>query len=91
MVLLVFLLNLCLAGEPEDKAIEAAYIQSGLKYYSDGTLNYLNNNYINKSSILRNGSMLYMVYRNRCTKFEYKWARAEVGLGMAKIEWVFRL
>lgn len=91
MFLLVFLLNIALAGEAEDKAIEAAYIQTGLKRYTDLMNDYVSNNYINKSPILRNGSGLYMIYRNRCLRFEYGPTRSEVGLDTSKVEWVIKL
>ena len=91
MILLLLLYNLCLAGEPEDKAIEAAYIQSGLKHYSDGTLSYLNNNYINRSSVLRTGSGMYLIYRNRCVRFEIGNVKNEIGLDSLRVEWVIKI
>lgn len=90
--LLLFIASTLLhAGEAEDKAQEAAYIQIGLKNEVDKVGRYAetwaNETFISKSKVLQTGLGAYWVYRNQCVKWRFD--SNTVNLYTNKLEIIF--
>lgn len=76
-------------GEPEDKALEAAYIQTGVKGEVDRVGQYVervaSEKVLSKSALLRLGVAAYASYRRQCVKWPWT-DRLSVTLYQDKVE-----
>lgn len=84
-LLYLFLIGSVFASEAEDKAIEAGFIQSGLKANVELIGRYV----VKKYPVMKDASVFYLTYKNRCVKFNIIETSVELKEDRINLGWRF--